>query len=1079
MYERKKAINFTKSKPKIKIPDLLKMQKVSFEAFLQKDVSPEERKNEGLQGVFKEIFPVESYNGKLILDFVEYRFGEPRHSIEECEEQELTFSLPMYIKFRLIKKETGEVVEQEVYLGDLPLMTERGSFIINGAERVIVSQLQRSPGVFFEEDTSTSSEHKLLYRARIIPEQGNWLDLEIKDNLLCVRINRGRRLLATLFLRAFGLSPEDVLRQFSDPRDKKILKDTFEQDGVNSQEEAFLKIYQRIRPGRPPVAELAKELFKNVFLDPRGYNLGSVGRFQLNKELNLNVNPEVKTLQVEDIIGTIKCMFELMRKGREVKSSDHLSYKRVRRVGDLLAAQFRVGLTYLARVVRQRMSIQDPETITPRSLINTNTIKGAIDSFFNTGPLSQYLDQTNPLAELTHKRRLSALGPGGLSRVQAKEEVRDVHYTHYGRICPIETPEGQNIGLITSMATYTRVNELGFLETPYRRVRGGKITQEVVYLDAREEDNYHIASADVVDKEGNFIRPEVIVRYRGDITVVPPEEVDYIDVSPKQMVSITTSLIPFLEHDDANRALMGSNMQRQAVPLENPEVPFVQTGMEEKVAEDSMRGIRARREGEVIYVDANQIKIKTPEGIDKYFLTKFKRSNQRTCINQRPLVVKGDKVKEGEFISDGPAIHKGKLALGRNVLVAFMPWEGYNFEDAILISEKLVKEDVFTSVHIEEFQVEAKQLRSGTEEITADIPNVDESSLRNLNEEGIIRIGAEVKSGDILVGKVTPQVEIKLTPEERLLRSIFGEKAQRVKDNSLRVPHGIEGKVIKTKVFSQEKGDNLPPDVRKRVKVWVAIRRKIGVGDKMAGRHGNKGVVSKILPEEDMPYLPDGTPVEIVLNPLGVPSRMNIGQVLETHLGWAAKALGVDVICPVFEGPKEEKIRELLKRASLPEVGKITLYDGRTGEPFDQPVAVGYMYMMKLIHLAEEKIHARSTGPYALITQQPLGGRSRQGGQRFGEMEVWALEGYGAAYTLQEMLTGKSDDLRGRTNLHEWIIKGENLLDTHTPESFKVLVKEFQALGLSLEFWKNGKKLSIKDIEQEETIEDKKNVEDE
>ncbi|HHJ00823.1 MAG TPA: DNA-directed RNA polymerase subunit beta, partial [Candidatus Aerophobetes bacterium] len=698
--------------------------------------------------------------------------------------------------------------------------------------------------------------------------------------------------------------------------------------------------------------------------------------------------------------------------------------------------------------------------ITPKSLINIRPIKESIDAFFNTGSLSQYLDQTNPLAELTHKRRLSALGPGGLTRVQAKEEVRDVHYTHYGRICPIETPEGQNIGLITSLATYARINELGLLETPYRRVKGGKVTKEIVYLDPREEDNYYIASADAIDENENFVKSEVIARYRGDIVLVPPEKIDYIDISPKQMVSVSTSLIPFLEHDDANRALMGTNMQRQAVPLENPELALVQTGMEGKVAGDSMAGITAKRAGKVISVDAAQIKIKTPEGTDTYSLRKFERSNQKTCINQRPLVVKGQTVKKGEFIADGPSIHKGRLALGRNVLVAFVPWEGYNFEDAILISEKLLKEDIFTSIHIEEFQVEAKELRSGVEEITADIPNVDEASLRNLDKEGIIRIGAEVKSGDILVGKVTPQVEVKLTPEERLLRSIFGEKARKVKDNSLRVPHGIEGKVIKVKVFTQEK-DNLPLDVRKRVKVWIAIRRKIRVGDKMCGRHGNKGVVSKILPEEDMPYLPDGTPVEVVLNPLGVPSRMNVGQVLETHLGWVAKALGVHVICPVFEGPKEDQIRQLLKKASLPESGKITLYDGRTGEPFDQPVAVGYMYMMKLIHLAEEKIHARSTGPYALITQQPLGGRSRQGGQRFGEMEVWALEGYGAAYTLQEMLTDKSDDLQGRTNLYEWIIKGENLLEAQTPESFKVLVKELQALGLTLEFWKNGKKLSI------------------
>jgi len=1061
-----KVIDFTKSKPIIEVPDLLEMQRTSFEAFLQKDIPPEKRKNEGLQGVFKSIFPVESYNGKLVLDFVEYRFGEPRYDMETCKEEELTYSLPLYSKFRLEKKETGEVTEQEVYLGDLPLMTPRASFIINGAERIIVSQLQRSPGVFFEEDTS-SSESKVLYVARIIPERGNWLDFEIKDGLLYMRINRGRRFPAALFLKALGANLEQIPEQFSEPSDRRIIEESFQKNNC-SREEALLKIYQLLRPGRPLVLESAKEFFERSFLDPKIYDLGRIGRFQINKELNLNTNWETRILRLEDIIGVLKYMLRLNREeGREPKSPDHLSCKRVRRVGDLLTEQFHIALTYLIRLVQQRMSIQDPETITPKSLINIRPIKESIDAFFNTGSLSQYLDQTNPLAELTHKRRLSALGPGGLTRVQAKEEVRDVHYTHYGRICPIETPEGQNIGLITSLATYARINELGLLETPYRRVKGGKVTKEIVYLDPREEDNYYIASADAIDENENFVKSEVIARYRGDIVLVPPEKIDYIDISPKQMVSVSTSLIPFLEHDDANRALMGSNMQRQAVPLENPELALVQTGMEGKVAGDSMAGITAKRAGKVISVDAAQIKIKTPEGTDTYSLRKFERSNQKTCINQRPLVVKGQTVKKGEFIADGPSIHKGRLALGRNVLVAFVPWEGYNFEDAILISEKLLKEDIFTSIHIEEFQVEAKELRSGVEEITADIPNVDEASLRNLDKEGIIRIGAEVKSGDILVGKVTPQVEVKLTPEERLLRSIFGEKARKVKDNSLRVPHGIEGKVIKVKVFTQEK-DNLPLDVRKRVKVWIAIRRKIRVGDKMCGRHGNKGVVSKILPEEDMPYLPDGTPVEVVLNPLGVPSRMNVGQVLETHLGWVAKALGVHVICPVFEGPKEEQIRQLLKKASLPESGKITLYDGRTGEPFDQPVAVGYMYMMKLIHLAEEKIHARSTGPYALITQQPLGGRSRQGGQRFGEMEVWALEGYGAAYTLQEMLTDKSDDLQGRTNLYEWIIKGENLLEAQTPESFKVLVKELQALGLTLEFWRNGKKLSIEDMERED-----------
>ena len=1070
MYRRsgEGMIDFTKSKPIVEVPNLLEMQKTSFEVFLQKDVPPKKRKEEGLQGVFKDVFPVESYNGKLVLDFVEYRFNKPRYPVEKCEQEELTYSLPLYVKLRLVKKETGEVAEQEVYLGDFPLMTREGSFIINGAERIIVNQLQRSPGVFFEEDTSAVSGSGILYRARVIPERGNWLDFEVRDNLLFIRINRGRRFLATLFVRAMGGLPAELLKEFTNPEDKKILEESFKQDGANSEEEALLKTYQKIRPGRPLIFESVKEVFDKTFKDSSRYNLGKVGRFQLNKELGLNTDWEVGVLQLNDIIGVIKYLLRLNREKKEIKSLDHLSYRRVRRIGDLLSEQLRIGLTHLARIIQQGMSIQDPDTITPRSLINTRAVRAAVNSFFNTGRLSQYLDQTNPLAELTHKRRLSALGPGGLTRVQAKEEVRDVHYTHYGRICPIETPEGQNIGLITSLATYAKVNEFGFLQTPYRKVIGGKASQEVVYLDAREEDECYVAGADTIDEEGRFINSEVIARYRGDIVTVPTEKVSHVDVSPKQIVSVTTSLIPFLEHNEANRALMGSNMQRQAVPPENPEQPFIQTGMEGKVAEDSMSGVRAKREGKVISVDANHIKIKTSSGVDESGLTKFKRSNQRTCINQRPIVSKGDRVKKGEFIADGAAICEGKLSLGRNVLVAFMPWVGYNFEDAILISEKLVKEDVFTSIHIEEFQVEAKELRSGVEEITADVPNVEESSLKDLDKEGIIRIGAEVESGDILVGKVTPQVEIKLTPEERLLRSIFGEKAQKVKDNSLRVPHGIKGKVIMVRVFSQENKDDLPPDVKKRVKVYVAIRRKIGVGDKISGRHGNKGVIAKVLPEEDMPYLPDGTPVEVVLNPLGVPSRMNIGQILEIHLGWVAKILGIRMICPVFEGLKVEEIRDLLKQAHLPESGKITLYDGRTGRPFDRKVAVGYMYMMKLIHIAEEKMHARSTGPYALITQQPLGGRSRQGGQRFGEMEVWALEGYGAAYTLQEMLTGKSDDLQGRTRIHEWIIKAENLLDTQTPESFKVLAKELQSLGLNLEFWKNGKKFSIKDMEEED-----------
>ncbi|MBE0478305.1 DNA-directed RNA polymerase subunit beta [Candidatus Aerophobetes bacterium] len=1065
--EKKKVREFSKYSSLMEIPDLLETQRSSYQEFLQQDVTPEKREYKGLEVVFRDIFPVESYNGKISLEYGGYRFAEPRYSPEETEEKELTYAIPLYVKLRLNKKETGEVIEQEVYLGDIPLMNERGSFIINGTEKVVVSQIQRTPGVFFEETATISNEGKALYRARIIPERGNWLDLEFKDDFLYMRINRGRRFPATLFLRAFGASPEGVLKQIEHTTDREILKNTFEQDSAESTKDALLKIYHQLRPGRPPVFESVKEVFERTFLNPRYYNLGKVGRFQIDQELGLDTGCHLMVLRLQDLIGVVKRLLQINREITQIESIDHLAYRRVRGIGKLLGEQIRIGLAHLSRIVQQRMSIQPPETITPRSLVNTRALRGAVQSFFYTGQLCQYLDQTNPLSELTHKRRLSALGPGGLSRVQAKEEVRDIHYTHYGRICPIETPEGQNIGLITSLAIYARVNEFGFLEAPYRKVKDGIATKEVEYLSAREEDKYYIAGCNAVDKKGRFIKPLVIARYRGEILAVPTEKINYIDISPKQIVSVSASLTPFLEHNDANRALMGSNMQRQAIHLENPEEPLVQTGMEGKVAEDSRIALRAKRDGEVIYVDASKIMVKHPAGIDTYPLVRFKRSNQRTCIDQRPIVKKGEKVKKGDFITDGPTIRNGKLALGRNVLVAFMPWEGYNFEDAIVVSEKFVKEDFFTSIHIEEFQVEAKDLRSGVEEITSDIPNVDETALRNLDEKGITRIGAEVSAGDILVGKVTPQVEVKLTPEERLLRSIFGEKAQRVKDNSLRVPHGIEGKVIKVKVFSRERGDDLSPDVRDRVKVYVAVRRKIGVGDKMAGRHGNKGVVAKIVPEEDMPCLPDGTPVEVVLNPLGVPSRMNVGQIFELHLGWVAKKMDAIMVTPVFEGPKHEEVRSLLKEADLPEDGKIILYDARTGEPFDRPVAVGYMYMMKLVHIAEEKLHSRSTGPYALITQQPLGGRSRQGGQRFGEMEVWALEGYGAAYTLQEMLTSKSDDLLARTKMHEKIIKGENTLETETPESLKVLVKEFQSLGLSLEFWKNGKRYSIKDMEKE------------
>ena len=1065
--------DFTKCRAAVEPANLLGMHRVSFEDFLQENIPALQRQKEGLQAIFQDVFPVKSHEEKLVLHFVEYRFDEPKHSAEKCRQEELTYSLPFYAKFRLINKETKRVLEKEIYLGEFPLMTEEETFVINGTQRIIIGQLQRSPGLFLEENTSNASGAPISYRARVIPERGNWLDFEVKNNLLFVSINRRRRFPATLFIRAMDGLPAEVLNKFANLEDKEILQRSFQEDGVNSRQEALLKIQPEICSGDSLASRSAKEVFDESFQDPGHYNLGKTGRFQLNKELDLDSDWQVQILRLDDIVEIIKYLLKANREKREVKELEHLSCKRVRRIGGLLSERLRIGLTHLAGTIQQGMNMQSPESITLRSLINARAVRAALNDFFSRAELSQYLDQTNPLAELTHKRRLSALGPGGLRRIQAKEETRDVHYTHYGRICPIETPEGENIGLITSLATYARINKFGFLETPYRKVVSGKASQEIVYLDARKEDEFYIASADTIDKEGSFLSSELIGRYRGEIISVPSKKIDCIDVSPQQMLSVSTSLIPFLENNDANRALMGSNMQCQAVPLENPEQPFVQTGMEGKVAANSVSGLRAKREGRVILVDANQIRIKSKSSIEEYKLSKFKRSNQKTCLNQRPIVCRGDRVKKGDFIADGAAICQGKLSLGRNVLVAFMPWEGYNFEDAILISEELVREDIFTSIHIEEFQVEAKELSSGVEKITAQVPDVDESSLQNLDQEGIVKIGTEVEPGDILVGKVTPQAEIEPTARERLLGDIFGEKAEKVKNNSLTLPHGIKGKVIIARVFSQENKDDLPADVKKKVKLYVAIRRKIRVGDKICGRHGNKGIVAKVLPEEDMPYLSDGTPVQVVLNPLGVPSRMNIGQILEMHLGWVAKTLNTEMICPAFEGPRANQIRALLKKAHLPESGKTVLCDGRTGRAFDGKVAVGYMYMMRLIQIASEKIHARSTGPYSLVTQQPLGGKSRQGGQRFGEMEVWALEGHGAAYTLQEMLTSKSDNPQARSKMRQQIIRGENLFDTETPESFKVLVKELQSLGLNLAFWKNEEKLPIKSMQEKEAIEGK------
>lgn len=1032
------------------MPNLIEVQKQSYRWFIE----------EGLKEMFDDISPIQDFTGNLVLEFVDYTLGQPKYDVEECKERDMTYSAPLKVKVRLINKETGEVKEQEVFMGDFPLMTEKGTFIINGAERVIVSQLVRSPGVYYTEQYDPSGVK--IYGATIIPNRGAWLEFESDVNKnIYVRIDRTRKIPATVLVRALGYgSNSQILELFDEDPSIQL---TLEKDNSDSEEEALVEIYKRLRPGEPPAVESARSLLETLFFDPKRYDLGNVGRYKLNKKLNHGVlyqeNPDgtrsfIRHLTKEDIIATIKYFLGLMNGEKEPDDIDHLGNRRLRSVGELLQNQFRIGLSRMERVVRERMTIQDVEVITPQVLINIRPVVAAIKEFFGSSQLSQFMDQTNPLAELTHKRRLSALGPGGLSRERAGFEVRDVHHSHYGRMCPIETPEGPNIGLIGSLSTYARINEFGFIETPYRKVdkETGIVTDEIVYLTADEEDKYVIAQANApLDEEGRFVSDRVNARYGSEILVVPAERVDFMDVTPKQVWSVATALIPFLEHDDANRALMGANMQRQAVPLLRTEAPLVGTGMEWKTARDSGVVVIAKNSGVVERVTSREIIVRTDDGdVDKYKLLKFARSNQGTCINQKPIVKKGQRVEKGEVIADGPSTDMGELALGRNVLVAFMTWEGYNYEDAILISEKLVKEDIFTSIHIEEYECDARDTKLGPEEITRDIPNVGEDVLKDLDERGVIRIGAEVRPGDILVGKVTPKGETELTAEERLLRAIFGEKAREVRDTSLRVPHGESGKIVDVKVFSRENGDELAPGVNELVRVYVAQKRKISVGDKMAGRHGNKGVIARVLPEEDMPFLPDGTPVEIVLNPLGVPSRMNIGQVLETHMGLAAKALGIHVATPVFDGASEEDIQEALVKAGLPANGKTKLRDGRTGEYFDNEVTVGYMYMLKLAHLVDDKIHARSTGPYSLVTQQPLGGKAQFGGQRFGEMEVWALEAYGAAYTLQEILTVKSDDVVGRVKTYEAIVKGENVPEPGVPESFKVLIKELQSLGLDV-----------------------------
>lgn len=1051
--------SFSRIREVLDMPNLIEIQQNSYKWFL----------DEGLREMFRDISPIQDFTGNLVLEFIDYSLGEPKYDVEECKERDVTYAAPLRVKVRLINKETGEVKEQEVFLGDFPLMTEKGTFIINGAERVIVSQLVRSPGVYYSETIDASG--KKLYGATIIPNRGAWLEFEtdVNDNIF-VRVDRTRKLPVTVLVRALGYSTNArILELFGDNENIRI---TLERDNTESTEEALVEIYKRLRPGEPPTVESARSLLESLFFDPKRYDLAKVGRFKLNKKLNLNVPSNVRHLTAEDIVASIAHLLKVIQGEGQIDDIDHLGNRRLRSVGELLQNQFRIGLSRMERVVRERMTIQDIEGITPQVLINIRPVVAAIKEFFGSSQLSQFMDQTNPLAELTHKRRLSALGPGGLSRERAGFEVRDVHHSHYGRMCPIETPEGPNIGLIGSLSTYGRVNEYGFIEAPYRKVENGRVTDEIRYLTADEEEKYIIAQANSpIDENGHFLSEKIEARHGENFVLVPPTSIQYMDVSPKQMVSIATALIPFLEHDDANRALMGSNMQRQAVPLLKTEAPLVGTGMEYKAAVDSGACVLANKSGVVLRVTSNEIVVQNDDGTTKkYKLLKYLRSNQGTCINQRPIVKKGEKIEAGQVIADGPSTDNGELALGRNVLVAFMPWEGYNYEDAILISEKLVRDDYFTSIHIEEYEADARDTKLGPEEITRDIPNVGEDVLKDLDERGIIRIGAEVRPGDILVGKVTPKGETELTAEERLLRAIFGEKAREVRDTSLRVPHGEAGKVVDVKVFKRENGDELAPGVNQLVRVYIAQKRKISVGDKMAGRHGNKGVISRIMRQEDMPFLPDGTPIEIVLNPLGVPSRMNIGQVLETHLGWAAKALGMYIATPVFDGATEEDIFETLKKANLPVSGKSILYDGRTGEPFDNEITVGYMYMLKLHHLVDDKIHARSTGPYSLVTQQPLGGKAQFGGQRFGEMEVWALEAYGAAYTLQEILTVKSDDVVGRVKTYEAIVKGENIPEPGVPESFKVLIKELQSLALDVSVLsEEDQEIEIKDFDEDVT----------
>ena len=1162
-YEKASRKDFAKVGDYIEMPNLIKVQKDSYDWFIE----------EGLGEVLKDISPIEDYSGNLVLEFFDYYMEEKtKYSVEEAKERDATYSTRLHVKVRLINRETGEIKEQEIYLGDFPLMTDSGTFVINGAERVVVSQLVRSPGCYYGEEFDTKTG-KRTYNSTVMPLRGAWLEYETDGNdIFWVRVDRTRKVPVTTLLRAIGIATDSqIIDLFGE---EEMLKATINKDTIKDQDEALIEIYKKLRPGELPTVDAARNLFNGLFYDNKRYDLAKVGRYKFNQKLalatrikdkvsandivdsetgevfvqageiiseevaeeiqdsginivdimvgdkkvriignstcnihkvlptvdlsklhikelvNYNVLKNIidntseeellkaleermdelvpKHITTEDMIASINYLLNLSHGLGKPDDIDHLANRRIRCVGELLQNQFRIGLTRLERVVRERMTIQDLDVVTPQTLINTKPITSAIREFFGSSQLSQFMDQTNPLSELTHKRRISALGPGGLTRERAGFEVRDVHYTHYGRLCPIESPEGPNIGLISALSSFAQINEYGFIETPYRKVdpETHKLTDVVEYMSADVEDNYIIAQAsEPVNEDGKFVHPRIRVRFKNEVIEVDSDKVQYVDVSPKQLVSVAAAMIPFLEHDDAKRALMGANMQRQAVPLMITESPIVGTGIEYRAAKDSGILVLAEDDGVIEKVTCDSITVKYKNGKTVvHKLRKFKRTNGGTCINQKPIVKKGEKVKKGDAIADGPATQNGEMALGKNVLVAFSTWEGYNYEDAILINERLVKEDVFTSIHIEEYDCECRDTKLGAEEITRDIPNVGDDSLKDLDENGIIRIGAEVRPGDILVGKVTPKGETELTAEERLLRAIFGEKAREVRDTSLRVPHGEAGTIVDVKIFTRDNSDELGPGVNQIIRCYIATKRKISVGDKMAGRHGNKGVISRVLPEEDMPFMPDGTPIDILLNPLGVPSRMNLGQVLEVHLGGAAKALGWKISTPVFDGATEEDVKELLAKAGMSEDGKMTLYDGRTGDPFASPITVGVMYMLKLHHLVDDKIHARSTGPYSLVTQQPLGGKAQFGGQRFGEMEVWALEAYGAAYTLQEMLTVKSDDVVGRVKTYEAIVKGENVPEPGVPESFKVLVKELQSLGLDVRLYsEDNQELELKE----------------